>query len=392
MMSRVASALAPDPRRRRAPQPCTVFNSFRAGRDLREDRRERGAEIPDAYEEARATAARIEEALSGPEHDPVPCHNDLLAANFIRGDADQIWIVDWEYAGMGDRYFDLANFAVNNELDPCDERALLHALLRARRRRTAQLAALALMKFMSRLPRGDVGRRPERGLRARLRLHGLRPQAFRAHETRSPPTTVRARARGGQWRSGVTCPDAARCVIIGGGVGGTSIAYHLGELGWDDMVLVDRDQLTSGSTFHSAGLVGQTRGSVSLTKMMMYSVELYRRIGEESEFDPGWTECGGIKLASSEERMEELRRQAGLGEDVRAAAGADLGRRGEGEVPADVHRGRAGRRLASHRRLPRPLPAHLRPGRRRPPRRLRRLHEHPGRPGSRPTAAACGRS
>ena len=106
-------------------------------------------------------------------------------------------------------------------------------------------------------------------------------------------------------------PDRARCVIIGGGVGGTSIAYHLAELGWDDVVLVDRDQLTSGSTFHSAGLVGQTRGSVSLTKMMMYSVELYRRIGEESEFDPGWVECGGIKLASSEERMEELRRQAG---------------------------------------------------------------------------------
>ena len=99
-------------------------------------------------------------------------------------------------------------------------------------------------------------------------------------------------------------PDAARCVIVGGGVGGTSIAYHLAELGWDDVVLVDRNQLTSGSTFHSAGLVGQLRGSVSLTKMMMYSVELYRTI-------PGWVECGGIRLASSEERMEELRRQAG---------------------------------------------------------------------------------
>jgi 4-methylaminobutanoate oxidase (formaldehyde-forming) len=106
-------------------------------------------------------------------------------------------------------------------------------------------------------------------------------------------------------------PDRARCVIIGGGVGGTAIAYHLAELGWDDVVVVDRDQLTSGSTFHSAGLVGQLRGSVSLTKMMMHSVELYRRIGEESEFDPGWVECGGIRLASSEERMEELRRQAG---------------------------------------------------------------------------------
>jgi glycine/D-amino acid oxidase-like deaminating enzyme len=106
-------------------------------------------------------------------------------------------------------------------------------------------------------------------------------------------------------------PDSARCVIIGGGVGGTSLAYHLAELGWEDVVLVDRNQLTSGSTFHSAGLVGQLRGSVSLTKMMMHSVDLYRRIGQESDFDPGWTECGGIRLASSEERMEELRRQAG---------------------------------------------------------------------------------
>jgi 4-methylaminobutanoate oxidase (formaldehyde-forming) len=106
-------------------------------------------------------------------------------------------------------------------------------------------------------------------------------------------------------------PAAARCVVIGGGVGGASIAYHLARLGWHDVVLLDRNQLTSGSTFHSAGLVGQLRGSVSLTKMMMYSVELYRRLREESEFDPGWTECGSLRLASSEARMEELRRQAG---------------------------------------------------------------------------------
>ena len=100
-------------------------------------------------------------------------------------------------------------------------------------------------------------------------------------------------------------PAAARCVIIGGGVGGTSIAYHLAEAGWRDVVLLDRAELTSGSTFHSAGLVGQLRSSVSLTRMMMYSVELYRQL------DCGWVECGGLRLASSPERMEETRRQAG---------------------------------------------------------------------------------
>ncbi len=106
-------------------------------------------------------------------------------------------------------------------------------------------------------------------------------------------------------------PDRARCVIVGGGVGGASIAYHLAKLGYRDVVLVDRAELTSGSTFHSAGLVGQLRGSVSLTKMMMHSVEVYRGLADESELDPGWVECGGIRLASSEERLEELRRQAG---------------------------------------------------------------------------------
>ena len=105
--------------------------------------------------------------------------------------------------------------------------------------------------------------------------------------------------------------ESYRAVVIGGGVGGASIAYHLTELGWQDVLLVDRSELTSGSTFHSAGLVGQLRSSVSLTRMMMYGVELYRRLGAETGVDPGWHEVGSLRLASSEERMQELRRLEG---------------------------------------------------------------------------------
>jgi glycine cleavage system aminomethyltransferase T/glycine/D-amino acid oxidase-like deaminating enzyme len=98
-------------------------------------------------------------------------------------------------------------------------------------------------------------------------------------------------------------PSRARVVIIGGGVGGASIAYHLAALGERDVVLLDRNELTSGSTFHSAGLVGQLRSSLPLTRMMMDSVELYRTL------DCGWVQCGGIRLACTPEREQEVLRQ-----------------------------------------------------------------------------------
>src|SRR4029078_5047344 len=107
----------------------------------------RGATLPDAYAEAHARAAEIEAALSGAEHEPVPCHNDLLAGNFILG-ADRLWIVDWEYTGMGDRFFDLANFAVNNEFSSPQYEELLTAYY-AEPPPPARAAALHLMVFMS---------------------------------------------------------------------------------------------------------------------------------------------------------------------------------------------------------------------------------------------------
>src|SRR5215510_10660892 len=103
----------------------------------------------------------------------------------------------------------------------------------------------------------------------------------------------------------------ARAVVVGGGVGGCSILYWLTRLGWDDVVLVERADLTSGSTFHSAGLVGQLRSSLSLTRMMMESVDLYRSLEAEVGLETGWKEVGSLRLASSQERLEEITRQAG---------------------------------------------------------------------------------
>ena len=122
------------------------FDSFRIVDVYAETASARGATLPDAFERARADATEIEATLTGPEHRPVACHNDLLAANFIAG--ERLWIVDWEYAGMGDRYFDLANFAVNNELGEAAEEALLSAYF-AEPPTPRRLAALRLMRFMS---------------------------------------------------------------------------------------------------------------------------------------------------------------------------------------------------------------------------------------------------
>jgi 4-methylaminobutanoate oxidase (formaldehyde-forming) len=105
-------------------------------------------------------------------------------------------------------------------------------------------------------------------------------------------------------------PERARAVVIGGGVIGCSVLYHLAKQGWTDSVLLEQYQLTHGSTWHSAGLVGQLRSSISLTRMMQYSVGLYAELKELTGKDPGWHQLGGLRLASSQARLEEINRQA----------------------------------------------------------------------------------
>ena len=123
------------------------FSSFRMVETYAARIAERGAEVPSSYEWAMSAAHRIEATLVGPEHEPVPCHNDLLSANFIRSPRG-LRIIDWEYAGMGDRYFDLGNFAVNNELDEGQEADLLTAYFESPAS-SCRLATLRLMRFMS---------------------------------------------------------------------------------------------------------------------------------------------------------------------------------------------------------------------------------------------------
>jgi 4-methylaminobutanoate oxidase (formaldehyde-forming) len=107
-------------------------------------------------------------------------------------------------------------------------------------------------------------------------------------------------------------PTQAHVVIIGGGVGGCSIAYHLTKMGWKDVIVLEKHELTSGSTWHSAGLVGQMRSDANLTRMMHYSTDLYRSLKAETGQDTSWREVGGIRLAASAERMEETKRLVGM--------------------------------------------------------------------------------
>ena len=166
-------------------------------------------------------------------------------------------------------------------------------------------------------------------------------------------------------------------MIIGGGVAGTSIAYHLAQLGWDDVVLLDRDQLTSGSTFHSAGLVGQLRSSVTLTRMMMYGADLYRRPRCRDRPRP---RLAGGRIAAPRVVAGAARgaHAAGrLGGDVRAPAGADLHRARRRAVPRPVRSGRRARRGAPPDRRPaQPVRSHDGARRRRPPRRRRDRDRH----------------
>ena len=123
-------------------------------------------------------------------------------------------------------------------------------------------------------------------------------------------------------------PNKARAVIIGGGVIGCSVAYHLAKLGWKDVVLLERKQLTSGTTWHAAGLIAQLRATANMTKLAKYSQELYGNLEAETGVSTGFKRCGSITVALTEERKEEIFRQAAMarafGVDVEEISPAEV--------------------------------------------------------------------
>lgn len=107
-------------------------------------------------------------------------------------------------------------------------------------------------------------------------------------------------------------PKKARAVIIGGGIIGCSVAYHLTKLGWKDVLLLERKQLTSGTTWHAAGLIAQLRATANMTKLAKYSQELYGSLEKETGVATGFKRCGSITVALTNERKEEIYRQASM--------------------------------------------------------------------------------
>lgn len=123
-------------------------------------------------------------------------------------------------------------------------------------------------------------------------------------------------------------PKHARALIIGGGIVGCSVAYHLAKLGWRDVVLLERKQLTSGTTWHAAGLIAQLRATANMTRLAKYSQELYFDLEAETGVATGFQRNGSMTVALNDERWEELRRSASMAR----AFGVDIDEIGPEEV------------------------------------------------------------
>ncbi len=279
-------------------------------------------------------------------------HNDLLPANFL-DDGKRLWLIDFEYAGFGTAMFDLAGAASNAGMDEDQAQRLLAAYF-GTPPDAAMLRAFDAMQCASLLREAmwahGVGTASRR---ARCRLRRLCRRKPRPAST--PRLTTITETREDRI---MTLPSQAQIVVIGGGIIGCSTAYHLARDHKADVVLLEQGKLTSGSTWHAAGLVGQLRSSASITQVLKYSVDLYKRLDAETGLETGWKMTGCLRLATNEDRWTEYRRLAttarSFGMEMHLLSPEEVKR----DVAADgcVRSGR--RKLAADRRAGQPVRHH----------------------------------
>ena len=144
-----------------------------------------------------------------------------------------------------------------------------------------------------------------------------------------------------------TFPDSARAVVIGGGVIGCSVAYHLAKLGWRDVVLLEQGRLTCGTTWHAAGLVGQLRAHQNMTRLVQYSAELYQKLEAETGQATGWKQCGSILVARTPERVTLFKRIASAARAQGVACEIISIEEAGAKISRDAHRRSARRAVAA---------------------------------------------
>ena len=231
-------------------------------------------------------------------------HNDLLPANFL-DDGERLWLIDFEYAGFSTAMFDLAGAASNAGMSADESDELLgryfgstpsaeirrsHAAMQC-----ASLLREAMWSMVSELHLDAPGVDYVAYTAENLARLDAALDAYRTHLRKEPLMTL---------------PTHAEIVVIGGGIIGCSTAYHLARDHKADVVLLEQGKLTSGSTWHAAGLVGQLRSSASITRVLKYSVDLYKRLDAETGLATGWKMTGCLRLATNQDRWTEFRRLA----------------------------------------------------------------------------------
>ena len=274
--------------------------------------RDQGYRVVDGYDDFAGQFDQIRAALAVRDEGTVPCNNDLLAENFI-DDGDRIWLIDYEYSGNNDPCFELGNTWTECELgiDQLDELVTAYY----GRRRPEKIARAHLQAIVSQYGWALWGFIQQAVSPLEFDFWGWGMERFEGavEEMRAPGFAAAARRRRRREtvaEHGETPRPRARRRSSAAASSARASPTTSRSSGWEDVVLLEQGQLSSGTTWHAAGLVGQLRASESGTRLVQYSVELYAALEEETGLSAGYKQCGGVTVARTPERMVQLRRTA----------------------------------------------------------------------------------